>query len=517
MALTDFCNEPLTDFTRPENRRAQQEALDQVTARLGGQYPLIIGGEAVWSGKTLLSHSPSQPDLLVGTVAAAGPAEAERALQAAARAFPAWSRTPAAARARILLRAAAALRRRKYEFNAWLIHEVGKPWAEADADTAEAIDFVEYYARQMLRLAGPQPITPYPGEENEFTYLPLGVGVVHPPFNFPLAIMAGMTTAAVVTGNTVVVKPSVLAPVVAAQFLELLTAAGLPPGVANFLPGHPQEIGDLLTTHSLVRFINFTGSAAVGAQLYEKAARVQPGQPFLRRFIAEMGGKDAIVVAADADLEAAAQGIVASAFGFSGQKCSACSRVIADVAIHDDLLARVAALTGQLRPGPATDPETQVGPVVSQAARERILRAIDVGRAEGRLIHGGHAVPAAAGYLITPTILADIAPAARVAQEEIFGPVLAFIKAQNFDHALTIANGTPYGLTGAVYSRSRTLLEQARREFHVGNLYFNRKCTGALVGVQPFGGFNLSGTDSKAGGPDYLLLFTQGKSVSERL
>ncbi|MFO7173278.1 MAG: L-glutamate gamma-semialdehyde dehydrogenase [Bacillota bacterium] len=517
MAIVEFRNEPLTNFADPALRRAQEEALRRVEGELGGRYPLLIGGEEVWTEKSIVSRSPSQPDRVVGTTASAGVAEAVRALEAAEKAFASWRLTPVEFRVRILLKAAAILRRRRFEMNAWLMHEVGKPWVEADADTAEAIDFLEYYARQMLRLAGPQPITPYPGEENEFFYIPLGVGVVHSPFNFPLAILVGMTSAALVTGNTVVVKPSVHAPVIAYKFFEVLKEAGLPDGVANYLPGDPAEIGDVLTTHPLVRFINFTGSAAVGAMLYEKAARVQPGQKFLRRVIAEMGGKDAIVVAADADLDAAAEGIVTSAFGFSGQKCSACSRVIAEAPVYDEILARVAERARALRLGPATDPETQMGPVITAEARDRILRYIEIGKGEGRLVLGGQAAAGAPGYLVEPTIFADVDPGARIAQEEIFGPVVAFIKAKDFRQAIEFANSTQYGLTGGVYSRSRENLEYARREFHVGNLYFNRKITGALVGVQPFGGFNMSGTDSKAGGPDYLLLFMQGKSVAERL
>jgi 1-pyrroline-5-carboxylate dehydrogenase len=517
MALPAFHVEPFTNFSDPQNRQAQQAALEQVSRVLGGRYPLLIGGEAVWTDKQIASVNPSNPDQVVGYVSSAGSAEAVQALEAADRAFASWGRTPAEHRSRILLKAAAALRQRKFEFNAWLICEVGKTWAEADGDTAEAIDFLEYYAHRMLRLAGPQPVTPFPGEENHLHYLPLGVGVVHPPFNFPLAIMAGMTSASVVTGNTVILKPSLHAPVIAYRFLELMHQAGLPKDVVQFITGDPQEIGDLLTVHPLVRFINFTGSAAVGAMLYEKAAKVAPGQRFLRRFAGEMGGKDAIIVADDADLDAAAQGIVTSAFGFSGQKCSACSRVIADGAIYDELLAKTVALAKELRSGSGADPTTQVGPVINQAAKDRILRYIEIGKAEGRLMLGGGVPSGLSGFMVEPTIIADVAPNARIAQEEIFGPVVAFIKASDYNEALQIANGTPYGLTGSVYSRSRERLEQARQEFHVGNLYFNRKCTGAFVGVQPFGGFNMSGTNSKAGGPDYLNLFMQAKAVAEKL
>jgi len=486
-----------------------------VVAQLGKRYPMIIGGRRVDSGESIVSVNPSQPEEVVGYAARGGVAEAEAAVQAALEAFPAWADTPAEVRARILFKAAAIMRRRKHELAAWMCYEVGKNWAEADADAAEAIDFLEYYGRQMLKLAGPQPLTPYPGEENHLYYLPLGVGVVHSPFNFPLAILCGMTAAAVVTGNTVVVKPSTEAPVIAAKFFEVLEEAGLPPGVANLLYADPAEVGDYLTTHKEVRFINFTGSREVGCHIYELAAKVQPGQTFLRRVIAEMGGKDAIIVDGTADLDEAAAGIVASAFGFSGQKCSACSRAVITADVYDQVLEKVVARTRALRIGPATDRDTDVGPVAAERFQKKILQYIEIGKSEGRLVLGGRALPG--GYYVEPTIFADVAPTARIAQEEIFGPVLAFIKASDFDDALDIANGTAYGLTGSVYSRSRENLEQARRRFRVGNLYFNRKSTGAIVGVHPFGGFNMSGTDSKAGGPDYLLLFTQAQAVSEKL
>lgn len=507
--------EPLSDFRNPAVTAAFEQALAAVKAQLGKRYPMIIAGRRVESGESIVSVNPSQPDQVVGYAARGGVAEAEAAVQAALAAFPAWADTPADVRARILFKAAAIMRRRRHELSAWMCHEVGKNWAEADADTAEAIDFLEYYGRQMLKLAGPQPLTPYPGEENHLYYLPLGVGVVHSPFNFPLAILCGMTAAAVVTGNTVVVKPSTEAPVIAAKFFEVLEEAGLPPGVANLLYADPVEVGDYLTTHKEVRFINFTGSRQVGCHIYELAAKVQPGQTFLRRVIAEMGGKDAIIVDGTADLDEAAAGIVASAFGFSGQKCSACSRAVVTADVYDQVLEKVVARTRALKVGPATEKDTDVGPVAAERFQKKILEYIEIGKAEGRLVLGGNALPG--GYYVEPTIFADVAPTARIAQEEIFGPVLAFTKARDFDDALDIANGTAYGLTGSVYSRSRENLEQARRRFRVGNLYFNRKSTGAIVGVHPFGGFNMSGTDSKAGGPDYLLLFTQAQAVSEKL
>lgn len=517
MGVVEFRNEPLTDFRREENRAAYQAALERVRARLGAQYPLIIGGERILTDATILSTNPSDPAEVVGVVAQANRELADRAMAAALAAFPVWSRTDPLARARILWRAAALMRRRRHEFSALMTVEIGKTWAEADADTAEAIDFLEFYGREMARLAAPQELTRIPGEDNELYYIPLGVGVVIPPWNFPNAIMAGMTAAAIVAGNTVILKPSSLTPVIAAWFTELMEEAGLPPGVLNFLPGPGAAVGDYLVAHPETRFISFTGSRDVGVQIYRAAAAVAPGQRWLKRVVAEMGGKDCIVVDREADLEAAVQGIVASAFGFQGQKCSACSRAVVHREVYDEVLERVVARTRALQVADPRSWGTDLGPVADRSAYEKILEYIQIGKGEGRLVTGGSPATAAGpGYFIQPTIFADVDPRARIGQEEIFGPVLAFHQADDFARAIAIANGTEYGLTGSVYSRSRANLEYARREFHVGNLYFNRKCTGALVGVHPFGGFNMSGTDSKAGGRDYLLLFTQAKSVSEQ-
>ena len=513
--LTAFRNEPPTDFSQPPEREAMQAALRQAAARFEDEHPLLIGGEAVYSGEWIDSWDPCQHDRRVGRVVRGNAALAERALNAAWAAYPDWSHTPPAARTRVLWRAAALLRQRKHAFSALLVYEVAKTWAEADADTAEAIDFLEYYGREMVRLTEPAALTPFPGEENEQVYEPLGAGVIIPPWNFPLAIMAGMTAAAIVAGNTVVLKPASLAPVVAARFVELLAEAGLPPGVVNFLPGPGDVVGDLLVEHPRTRFVSFTGSRDVGVHIYERAARVGPGQRWLKRVVAEMGGKNAIVVDTTADLEAAATGIVASAFGFQGQKCSACSRVVALAEVHDRLLEQVAERTWALRVGPAADPDTNVAAVVDRGQYEKVLEYVGIGRGEGRLVCGGEPGDPA-GYYVQPTVFADVAPDARIAQEEIFGPVVGFLRAPSFERAIAIANDTPYGLTGAVYARDRARLEYARREFHVGNLYFNRKCTGALVGVQPFGGFDMSGTDAKAGGPDHLLQYLQAKVIAEK-
>jgi 1-pyrroline-5-carboxylate dehydrogenase len=398
-----------------------------------------------------------------------------------------------------------------------MVFEVGKTWAEADGDTAEAIDFLEFYGREMLRYAQKQPITQIAGEDNRLEYIPLGVGAIIPPWNFPLAIMAGMTMAAVVTGNTTVLKPSPDAPTIAYKFMEILEEIGLPKGVVNFVAGSGTKVGEHLVQSPKIRFISFTGSKAVGLHIYEEAAKTRKGQNWMKRVVAEMGGKDAIIVDAEADLESAATGVVQAAFGFQGQKCSACSRLIVDESVHDELMEKVVALTKELKIGAPTEAETNMTAVINQKSFDNALKAITKGQEEGgKLIVGGNG-DSSQGFYIEPTIIDEVEAKSTVEQEEIFAPVLAVIKAKDFDHALEIANDTQYGLTGAVYSKNEEKLEKARNEFHVGNLYFNRKCTGALVGAHPFGGFNMSGTDSKAGGREYLLQFMQGKLVSEKV
>lgn len=517
--LPPFRNEPLTDFTLPGNQAAFRAALDRVKGEVGGVYPLVIGGERIRLEDNFPSLNPSQPSQVVGYFANGAAGHADRAIEAAETAFESWKATPAEVRARFLLDAAAEMRRRKHEFSAVMVLEVGKNWAEADADTAEAIDFLEYYARQIVRLADSSDLlAPYSPEQLGLYYIPLGVGAIIPPWNFPNAITAGMTAAALVAGNTAVLKPAEQSPWIAYKLCELFWNAGLPDGVLNFVTGPGEVVGGRMVEHPRTRFIAFTGSRVVGVEIYEKASKVQPGQIWLKRAILEMGGKDAILVDETADLDAAAEGIVASAFGFQGQKCSACSRAIIVDAVYETVANGVIERTRQLKVGdPVADGLVDLGPVVEQEAFERIRQYIEIGHGEGELLAGGATSDPAQGYFVEPTVFGEVAPDARLAQEEIFGPVLALVRARDYDHALEIANGTVYGLTGAVYSNDRLRLERARREFHVGNLYFNRKCTGALVGVHPFGGFNMSGTDSKAGGPDYLLLFTQAKSVAERL
>jgi 1-pyrroline-5-carboxylate dehydrogenase len=513
----EFRNEPFTDFKSPENARKMQSALDQVASHLGHEYDLIIGGHRVRTEGKIKSLNPSRPAQVVGVHQKAGAEHAEKAMQAALDAFETWSRTSVEQRASLLLNAASIIRERHFEFCAWLTYEVGKNWAEADADVGETIDFLEFYAREALRLAKAETPIQYPGEFNQLLYIPLGVGAVIPPWNFPFAIMTGMTAASIVTGNTVILKPSSDSPTIAAKFVEVLEEAGMPGGVVNFCPGSGASFGNAIVEHPKTRYIAFTGSRDVGLEIHERAAKNQKGQIWIKRTILEMGGKDSILVCADADLDAAVDGVVASAFGFSGQKCSACSRAIVEAPVYDIFVERVREKVAKLTVGdPAKNPN--MGPVVNKAAMDSILGYIETGKKEGRLVSGGKAVENTdGGYFIEPTVIADIAPEAVISQEEIFGPVLAVIKVKDFDEGLKVANNTEYGLTGAIYSGSREALETARREYHVGNLYLNRKCTGAMVGAHPFGGFNMSGTDSKAGGPDYLLLFTQAKSVAEKL
>ncbi len=515
-ALAAFENEPYTDFSKPEAREAMKRALGGVRAQFGREYDLRIAGENVRTGAMLLSRNPSAPEEIVGTHHKATPELARRAVEDAHAFFPEWSRTPAGQRIAMLVRAAAILRERKLEFDAWLVYEAGKTWPEAEADVSEAIDFCEYYAREMVRLSNPPELHQLPGEQDRLVYLPLGAGVVIPPWNFPLAIMVGMTVAALVTGNTVVVKPSSDTPVIAAKFAEVLREAGFPARSFSLLVGSGAEVGDVLVTHPKTRFVSFTGSKEVGLRINELAAKPQPGQIWIKRVIAEMGGKDAIVVDSDTDLDRAVDGVLASAFGFQGQKCSACSRAIVHEAVYDEFLAQLRTKVEALTVGPADDPANYMGPVINDRARQTILRYIDTGKREGRLIAGGAAADGT-GYFIRPTVIADVPKDAAVFREEIFGPVLAVTRAKSFDEALELANATEYGLTGAVYTNDRDKIRKAAEQFFVGNLYVNRKCTGAMVGAHPFGGFNLSGTDSKAGGPDYLALFLQAKSIAEKV
>jgi 1-pyrroline-5-carboxylate dehydrogenase len=513
----EFRNEPFTDFTKEENAQAMREAIEKVKSELGREYPLVIGGERITTEGKLDSINPANRSQVVGRFNKATKELAARAVESAYETFQTWRNTSPRDRSELLFRVAAILRERKHEMSAWMIYEVAKTWPEADGDTAEAIDFCEFYAREMLRYAGDQPLVQLHGEDNQLEYVPLGVGAVIPPWNFPLAIMAGMTVAAVVTGNTVVLKPSSDAPTIAFKFFEILEEAGMPPGVVNFMTGSGAEVGDVVVDHPKTRFVAFTGSKEVGLRVNERAAKVNEGQVWIKRVVAEMGGKDAIIVADDANLDEAATGVVQSAFGFQGQKCSACSRAIIDAKVYDEMLDKIVDRTSKIKLSDPTAFATTMGAVINEKAFKSINSYIEKGKSEGGRVLIGGGSDGEQGFFIEPTVIADVKPGATIEQEEIFGPVLAVIRADDYDHALEIANDTQFGLTGAVYSSDEAKLERARREFHVGNLYLNRKCTGALVGVHPFGGFNMSGTDSKAGGRDYLLLFLQAKVASEKV
>lgn len=510
--LPELRNEPFTDFSLDAGKHGMLEALRQVGGELGKELPLVIGGKRITTTEKFKSMNPSQKDEVVAVCQKAGPEHVQQAVAAADAAFASWSRVPAEERAAILLRAADYLRRRKFWAAAWQVYEVGKNWGEADADVAETIDHLEFFAREALRYARGQPLAPHPQEFSEYVYLPLGVVAVIPPWNFPLAIPVGMASAAIAAGNTVVMKPSSDSPANAFVFLEAMEAAGLPPGVLNIITGSGGSVGDPLVLHPRVRMVAFTGSKEVGIRLYERTAKVQPGQIWLKRCIAEMGGKNAVIVDDEADLDDAVAAAVASGYGFQGQKCSAGSRLVVTAPAYKTVVDSFVERVRALKQGPAKD-NYFTGPVINERAKQTIMEYVQVGKSEGQLAAGGEPGDGM-GHYVQPTVFVDVSPKARIAQEEIFGPVVAVIQAKDFDDALAIANGTEYGLTGAVFSRNPEKIARARREFFCGNLYINRKCTGALVGVHPFGGFNLSGTDAKVGGPDYLLYFLQPKVVA---
>lgn len=514
--LSPYRTEPYSDFTESTNADRYREAVATVEARLGERAMLVIAGQNLDTSSSIESVNPSVPAQVVGTSASASREHIEPALDAAWEAFDGWSRRTAEERAELIHRVGDLIAERTLEFAAWQTFEAGKNWAEAEADVAEAIDFCRYYAHQALKLADPVEVYPYPGELNESWLQPIGAGVVIPPWNFPLAIAVGMTVGPVAAGNTVVLKPASNTPLIGWGFMKILQEAGVPPGVVNYLPGSGGTIGDALVDHRRTRFINFTGSKEVGLRIAERSAKVQEGQRWLKRAYLEMGGKDALIVDDTCDLDAAAADTVRSAFGFQGQKCSACSRLIVFESVHDELLDKVVDIASQLSVGPAVE-NHPVGPVISAVAQASILAEITAGIDEADLVMGGHAIDRDGGYYIEPTIFDGVDPNARLAQHEIFGPVLSVITVEDFDEAIEVANGTEFGLTGGVYSNDEQRLERAKREFRAGNLYLNRKITGALVGIQPFGGFNMSGSNAKAGGPGYLRLFTEMKSVARRI
>ncbi len=512
----EFANEAFVDFSKAENRAAMEAALKKVASGFGKEYPMYIGGKPVITTAKMMSTNPSHAKQVIGVFQSASAEQAGEAVEAAYKAFETWKRVPAERRVEILFRAAQIIRERKFDLAALVCYEVGKSWVEADADIAETIDFLEFYGREMLRLAGPHAVTPMKGEKNFLVYIPLGVGAAIPPWNFPAAIATGMVAAALVTGNTVVLKPSEESPAIAAKMVEILYEAGVPKEALNFLTGLGEIVGDALVKHPKTRFIAFTGSKEVGLLISEAAGKKVPGQIWIKRAVLEMGGKDATIVDEEADVDAAVEGVAQAAFGYQGQKCSACSRAIVSEKVYDAFVQKLVERAKKVTVGPSEDPNNYMGPVVSETALKTVLGYIDLGRKEGKVLAGGERAPGD-GYFVQATVIADVDPKARIAQEEIFGPVLAVIKARDFDHALEIANNTEFGLTGGVYSRNAAKLEKAQDVFHVGNLYLNRKCTGAMVGAHPFGGFNMSGTDSKTGGKDYLLLFMQGKSIAEKV
>ncbi|WP_020007114.1 L-glutamate gamma-semialdehyde dehydrogenase [Salinicoccus albus] len=515
--VVSYSAEPATDFSNEENRKAFKAALEQVKKDFGSKRPLIIGGEHIETEDQFTSYNPSNKKEAVGHVSKATPRHIDAAMQAAEEAFESWSEWTPHQRAELFMRVAAIIRRRKLEFSALMVYEGGKPWVEADGDTNEGIDFIEYYARSMMELADGKPTLDREGEHNHYFYQPMGPGVTISPWNFPFAIMTGTTAAPAIAGNTVLLKPAEDTPLISYKLMEVLEEAGLPKGVVNFVTGDPAEIGDYMVDHPKTHFITFTGSKATGLRINERASvvREDQGQTFLKRVVTEMGGKDTIIVDKDADLDLAADSIVSSAFGFQGQKCSAGSRAIIHEDVYDQVLNKSIELTKELSVGDPVN-DTYMGPVISKKQFDKIKEYIDIGKEEGELKIGGE-TDDSTGYFINPTIFADLDPKARIMQEEIFGPVVAFAKAKDFDELLEIANNTVYGLTGSVITNTREHWHLACRKFNVGNLYLNRGCTAAVVGYHPFGGFKLSGTDQKTGSPDYMLNFLEQKVVSEML
>jgi RHH-type proline utilization regulon transcriptional repressor/proline dehydrogenase/delta 1-pyrroline-5-carboxylate dehydrogenase len=494
-----------------------RQALADVRRHFGGDYPLLVAGREVHTRAWYESVNPANPREVVGRVAQASAADVGRAVEAARSAFAEWRAHEASERAALLTRVAGLMEKQRFELAAWVCLECGKGWREADGDVAEAIDYCNYYAREMLRIASRPGVRNVPGESNVSAYRPRGVVGVVSPFNFPLALLTNMTAAAVVTGNTAVLKPAPAGSVVAAQFVDLFEQAGAPPGVVNYLPGTGEVAGEALVAHPGVAMIAFTGSPTVGCRVYANAAELRPGQQAVKRVTLDMGGNNAVIVDADADLDAAARGIIESAFGYSGQKCSACSRAIVLDEVYRAFLERLVDVCRSLAIGPPEEPGTVVGPVIDREAVERVQKYVALGQQEARLAFQGEtsAVKGTGGYYVPPTILADVPPNARIANEEVFGPVLAVIRAADFGEAVRIANATPYALCGGVYTRSPANIERARRDLEVGNLYINRKISGSMVDRQPFGGYRLSGLGTKFGGPDYLIQFCVTRTVTE--
>lgn len=511
--LSPFENEPMVDFTRKDQREAFPRHIAEVRRQLGKTYPLHINDRDVQTSDLMPSINPASPSEVIGLICQAGVTEVEEAIAAAEAAFPAWRDTAPASRAGYLIKAAQAVRRRIIELSAWQVLEIGKQWDQAYADVTEAIDFLEYYAREMIHLGEPQRVGHAPGESNHYFYEAKGVAAVISPWNFPLAISMGMVSAALVAGNCVVYKPSGLTSVIGRHLVEIFSEAGLPAGVFNYIPGRSSVMGDFLVDHPHISLIAFTGSREVGLRIIERAAKVHPGQAKVKKVVCEMGGKNGIIIDDDADLDEAVPHVLLSAFAFQGQKCSACSRVIVLDGVYDKFVERLLSMARATSVGPAENPAFYMGAVADDKAMKRILEYIEIGGTEGVILYQSP-VPSV-GYYVPMTIIGGIRPEHRTAHEEIFGPVLAVMRAKDFEQAVEWANATSYALTGGVFSRSPEHLALARREFRVGNLYFNRNCTGALVERQPFGGSRMSGIGTKAGGPDYLLHFMEPRVVTE--
>ncbi len=509
-----YKNEPYSYYADPKEIEEYQKALKLVKKRLGEKHALIIGGQKIDTSEYLESINPCELSEIIGYAAKAKQKEIDLAFNAAEAAFADWQHWSMESRARAVSKLAAVMRRRKLELSAWLTLESGKNYTEAEADVAEAIDFCEYYARQSLALGNTIHEYDFKGQQNTSFLKAIGVGVVISPWNFPLAILAGMAAGPVAVGNTVILKPAPSTPIIASIFMECVAESGFPDGVFNLLTGEDADLGDALVDDIRTRFINFTGSLAIGKRINERAAIVHPKQKWLKKVYVELGGKDALIIDETADLDYAASMATASGYGFQGQKCSAMSRLIVVADVYDKFLAKFKEKVNALQVGKAED-NAAVGAVINQKSVDKIMHYIKIGKKDNALVTGGERAEGN-GFYIEPTVFSNVAGSDTIAQDEIFGPVVAVIKAKDFEHALKIANDTPYGLTGGLISKRRDRLERARRDFNVGNLYLNRKITGALVGVQPFGGFNLSGSNAKAGGPDYLRLFMEMKTVSEQ-
>lgn len=515
MSLPTYRNEEFLDFSQESVRKKLSEAFAKWEASFGTHYPMIIGGKEVNRPETFASVNPNQPSQVLGTFPKGTTADVDDAVRAAREAFEVWKRVPAAERVAINLRIANVMRKYRYELTSLVVLEVGKSWLEADAEVAEGIDHFEYSAREMLRYAEGKELVPFASEINEYRYIPLGICAVISPWNFPIGISTGMISSAIVAGNTVVFKPSSDSPLISHFLMKIFAEAGVPDGVVNLVYGSGAVVGDYLASHPQIHFVGFTGSKEVGIRVAQQAAVIGEGQHWFKRVILELGGKNAIIVDANTDLDEAADGVIGGAFGYQGQKCSACSRAIVVADVYDRFIEILAEKVRAMKVGAPKDGYT-FGAVINRSSKEKILSYIEIGKQEGRLIVGGDC-PDAEGFFVNPTVFADIAPQARLAQEEIFGPVLSVIKANDFDHALEIANNTIYGLSGGVYSKDPMNLHKAKEEFYVGNLYLNRKNTGAWIGAHPFGGYNMSGTNSKLGGPDYLLNFLQSKLITQKI